>query len=152
MTKPREKAVRKIADNYNSMSPEQQERAAEMVQRIVKNDPNFKDKKLENEQKQEALVQEVAPKLVDILNELGTDYYQGKRHTIEFNKEENKLSLIENETEDSLMMAEWHPDEGEWENHGSSLTEYDRNQIQKAWEWAEDHHQNQKDKEAGLER
>jgi hypothetical protein len=39
------------------------------------------------EAEQEELVQELAPKLVDILNELGTDKFEGTYRTIEFNKE-----------------------------------------------------------------
>ncbi|MGB3401164.1 MAG: KTSC domain-containing protein [Microcoleaceae cyanobacterium] len=98
---------------------------------------------------QQALVDEVAPQLVDILNELGTDNYQGKHRTIEFNNEQNELSLIENETGTVVMKAAWHPDEEKWENIGSSLTEDDRDHIQQV---AQRLHQQQKDKETGLER
>ena len=98
---------------------------------------------------QQALVDEVAPQLVDILNELGTDNYQGKHRTIEFNNEQNELSLIENETGTVVMKAAWHPDEEKWENIGSSLTNDDRDHIQ---EVAQKLHHQQKDKETGLER
>lgn len=82
------------------------------------------------QQQQQALVDEVAPQLVDILNELGTDKYQGKHRTIEFNNEQDELSLIENETGAVVMKAAWHPDEEKWEDKGSSLTPDDRDQIQ----------------------
>jgi hypothetical protein len=203
MTKPREKAVRKIADNYHKMSSEQQDKAAEMVERLVKNDPDFKGERLDNEQyeedvisrlqdpnlsdnhreiilndpnlsdkqreilqdisdealdyhfsaqqlEQQALVDDIAPQLVDILNELDTDNYQGTNRTIEFNKDQNQLSLIDNATGASLMTAQWHPNEKKWENKGSFLTEDDRNQIQKAWEQVE--HQQQQDTKVGLKR
>jgi hypothetical protein len=200
MNEPREKAVRKIADNYNSMLPEQQEKAAEMVQRIVKNDPDSKDKRLDEEQntinrlqdlnisdnhreiilndpdisdeqreklqdisdeaslhpfstqqlEQQALVNEIAPKLVDILNVLGTDQYEGEHRTIAFDKEENRLSLTDNTSGAALIIAEWHPDEENWEHHLSSLSKNDLDQIQNAWEQIE-HHQQQQNKEVGLE-
>lgn len=205
MTEPREKAVSKIINNYHKMSPEQQDKATEMVERIIKSNPDFKGERLENEQyeedlisrlqdpnlsdnhreiilndpnlsdeererlqdisdealdkifsdaeqEQQAFVSEVAPQLVDILNKLGTDKHEGIHRTIEFNKEESQLSLTDNKTGEAVMTAQWHPDEGEWENRGSSLTEDDRNQIQKAWEQVEHHHQQQQDTKVGLER
>jgi hypothetical protein len=97
---------------------------------------------------QQALVDEVAPQLVDILNELGTDNYQGKHRTIEFDNEQNQLSLIENETGTVVMRATWHPDEEKWENQGSSLTKDDRDQILDVAQRVQQH---RKDKETGLE-
>ncbi|MGB3401161.1 MAG: hypothetical protein WBA77_00560 [Microcoleaceae cyanobacterium] len=205
MTEPREKAVRKIIDNYHKMSPEQQDKATEMVERIIKNDPDSQGERLDNEQyeenlisrlqdpnlsdnhreiilndpnlsdeererlqdisdealdkmfsdaeqEQQAFVSEVAPQLVDILNKLDTDKHEGIHRTIEFNKEESQLSLTDNKTGKAVMTAQWHPDAGEWENKGSSLTEDDRNQVQKAWEQVEYHHQQQQDTKVGLER
>ncbi len=205
MTEPREKAIRKILDNYHKMSPEKQDKAAEMVERIIKNNPDFQGERLDNEQyeedlirrlqdpnlsdnhrelilndpnlsdkqreilqdisdevldyhfstqqfEQQALVDDIAPKLVDILNELGTDKHEGTHRTIEFNKQESQLSLTDNATGASLMRATWHPDEENWENNGSSLTPDDLNQIQKAWEQVEHHHQQQQDTKVGLER
>ncbi|MDY7020934.1 MAG: hypothetical protein SWJ54_06155, partial [Cyanobacteriota bacterium] len=96
------------------------------------------------QQQQQALVDEVAPQLVDILNELGTDKLQGKHRTIEFDKEQNQLTLTTNATGAVVMTAQWHPDEEKWENKGSSLTTDDRDQIQEA---AQRVQQNHKDRE-----
>ena len=215
MTDPRDKAALKILNSYAEMSPEQQDKAAEMLQNIIQNDPNKEEKLKESlnalqeidstllqsdeellgrieepisdnhreiilndpnlsdeqierlqdisdealdkmfsdaEQEQQVFVSEVAPQLVDILNGLGTDKHAGTHRTIEFNKEESQLSLTDNKTGEAVMTAQWHPDEEKWENRGSSLTEDDRNQVQKAWEQVEYHHQQQQDTKVGLER
>lgn len=81
------------------------------------------------QQQQQAWVEEVAPKLVDILNEFGSDKYEGKTRTIEFDPEQNQLTLLANSTGEIVMNAQWNPDEKLWENRVSSLTQDDRDQI-----------------------
>ncbi|MEB3281246.1 MAG: hypothetical protein VKK42_20210 [Lyngbya sp.] len=100
------------------------------------------------EAEQEELVQELAPKLVDILNGLGTDKFEGTYRTIEFNKKENQLSLVENTLGEVIMKAQWNGDENCWVRRESSLTKTHRDMILDAVENL--HQQKDKTKELGL--
>ncbi len=100
------------------------------------------------EAEQEELVQELAPKLVDILNGLGTDKFEGTYRTIEFNKEENQLSLVENTLGEVLMKAQWNGDENRWVRRESSLTKTHRDMILDAVDNL--HQEKGKTKELGL--
>jgi hypothetical protein len=96
---------------------------------------------------QQHLVEEIAPVLVDILNEFETNYYEGTSRSIEFDREKSQLKLIDTPTGNVVMKAQWNSEPEHWKNLGSSLTQDDRDHILNA---AQSLHKKQK--ETGLER
>ncbi len=111
------------------------------IQYILEADPEVE------QAEQQHLVEEIAPVLVDILNEFETNYYQGTSRSIEFDPEKSQLKLIDTSTGNVVMKAQWNSEQEHWKNLGSSLTPDDRDHILNA---AQSLHQKQK--ETGLER
>lgn len=96
--------------------------------RIIGATENILWKKELNEE-QQRFVEEVAPHLVDILNEFDTDKYKGRNNTVEFEREENRLTLVSNLSRETVLDAEWDAEQDRWLDKGSSLTSDDRDQI-----------------------
>ncbi|NET46881.1 hypothetical protein [Okeania sp. SIO2B3] len=83
----------------------------------------------ESNEQQQKLVEEVAPHLIDVLNEFETNKYQGRNNTVEFNREENRLTLISNLSKEIVLDAEWDTEQDRWNDRGSSLTTEERDRI-----------------------
>ncbi|NET29964.1 relaxase/mobilization nuclease domain-containing protein [Okeania sp. SIO1I7] len=78
---------------------------------------------------QQQWVENLCYGLADLLNNEQASEVKGKRRTIAWDREQKRLTLRENKTEEVVLDAEWDEDEECWKDNGSSLTAADFEDI-----------------------
>lgn len=79
---------------------------------------------------QQQWVETLSPKLAYLLNSEQTFELFGKHRTVAWDKEQQRLTLRENETQEIILDAKWK--EGRWQDNGSNLTAAFFEQIKQA--------------------
>ena len=83
----------------------------------------------QSDKTQQDKVSLVAPLLMECLNLMQTNYHQGKHHTLGWNSRNSTISLMENQSHNTIMQAQWLPAENRWQDQGSSLSDEQVNYL-----------------------
>ena len=82
------------------------------------------------EQKQQQWVNALAPDFVELLNYIQKSELKGKRRTVTWDSEQQRLTVRENKSQKIVMNAEW--DGERWQDNSSTLSHADFDDIREA--------------------
>ncbi|MEM9272351.1 MAG: relaxase/mobilization nuclease domain-containing protein [Cyanobacteria bacterium P01_F01_bin.143] len=83
---------------------------------------------------QQQWVESLCPKLVGLLNSEGEVEVKGRRRTIAWDEQQQRLTVRKNKSQEVVLEAEWDEDEERWKDNGSSLTADDFEDISRGLE------------------
>ncbi|NET30128.1 relaxase/mobilization nuclease domain-containing protein [Okeania sp. SIO1I7] len=84
----------------------------------------------QEQNQQQEWVESLVPDLAQLLVDARTHQLEGKHRTLTWDKEQQRLTLRENETQEIVLDAKWK--EGRWQDNGSNLTAAFFEQIKQA--------------------
>ena len=93
-------------------------------------EPTALSEALKGRNQQQQWVESLVPDLAQLLIDARTPQLEGKHRTLTWDKEQQRLTLRENETQEIVLDAKWK--ERRWQDNGSSLTAAFFEQIKQA--------------------